>query len=268
MSMADTLDVPEDLPPLADRTLVVTRPASQAAELAEALEALGARALLFPTIEIRPPSDLGPLEAVARGASDYDWVIFTSANGVLAFHEASKRMGLEISRSVGASRVCCIGPTTARAAEGTGLPVSLIPERYVAEAVVDALDATGQLQGQRILIPVAGGAREVLPRRLRQRGAIVDVVVAYETIPVGEVSVERLARLHDGVDLVMFASPSSVRGFHRLVKGRQVAPAAVIGPITASTARDLGYDVTVEAEDFTVTGLIEAVVCHYRDELQ
>jgi uroporphyrinogen III methyltransferase/synthase len=266
MNTAEALDVPVGVPPLADRTLVVTRPKLQAEELAEALEARGARVVRLPTIEIGPPSDPGPLEAAARGESDYDWMIFTSANGVLALKEASVRVDSNIGRAVGEARVCCVGPATAQAAEAAGLSVSLIPEIHVAEGVVDVLAASADIRGLRMLLPVAAGARDVLPRGLRALGAVVVDVAAYETMPVEEADEGMLALLQDGVDLVTFTSPSSVRGFSRLVDGPPVAPAAVIGPVTASAARDHGYDVTVQAGDFTVMGLVEAVVCHYTDE--
>lgn len=266
MNTAETLNVAVGVFPLSNRTIVVTRPRVQAAELADALEALGANVRLLPTIEIGPPSDPGSLEVAARGETDYDWVVFTSANGVGALRDAADRAGIGLGGVVGAGRVCCIGPATARAAEGAGLVVSVIPERYVAEAVAEVLAATARLEDARVLLPVAGGARDVLPAELRRRGAVVDVATAYETVPVSSVPEEALARLVDGVDLVTFTSPSSVRGFHGLVEGRPRAPVGVIGPVTAATARDLGYDVTVQAEDFTVEGLVKAIVSHYTEE--
>jgi uroporphyrinogen III methyltransferase/synthase len=268
MNTAETLEVPVGVPPLAGRTLVVTRPEAQAAELVEALERLGARVVRLPTIRIAPPDDPEGLRRAVRGAGAYDWVVFTSANGVLAVRDAAMETDHGIRGAVGNGAVCCIGPATARAAEEAGLSVSLVPETHVAEGVVDALAAAASLDGQRILLPVAAGARDVLPRGLRARGAVVDVVTAYETIPVEHTDQETLELLRDGVDLVTFTSPSSVRGFDRLVEGPPPAPAAVIGPVTASAAREHGYAVTVQAGDFTVGGLVEAVVRHYEKELR
>ena len=144
----------------------------------------------------------------------------------------------------------------------SGLPV----RRYSPEALVETLEATTALAGARVLLPLADGARDVLPAELRRRGAIVDAVTAYQTVPVTRVGGEASSDLLNGVDMVTFASPSAVRGFHALINGGAVIPVAVIGPITASTARDLGYDVTVQAEEFTVVGLVEAILRHYMDE--
>ena len=266
MNTAETLEVPVGVHPLAGRTLVVTRPETQAAEFVEALERLGARVLRIPTIRMFPPEDPRRLTEVSRRAGQYDWVVFTSANGVLALRDAAEAVGNALPGGVGGAAVCCIGPATARVAREAGLSVSLVPGVHVAEGVVDALTASGSLDGKRVLLPVAAGARDVLPRGLRARGAVVDVVVAYQTVPVERVDDEARELLRDGVDLVTFTSPSAVRGFDRLVGGRPVAPAAAIGPVTAAAAREHGYDVTVQAEDFTVGGLVEAVVRHYADE--
>ncbi len=263
MNTAETFEVSVGVPPLTDRTLVVTRPKAQAEELAEALEGLGARVLRFPTIRIAPPDDPQRLRRAVRGAAEYDWAVFTSTNGVESFARAASEAGIDTAGALATVRVCCIGPATARAAEAIGLSVDLVPETHVAEGVLDALAAAGPLDGRRVLLPVAAGARDVLPTGLRGRGAVVDVVTTYRTVAVDDASPDLLAQLEKGVDLVTFTSPSSVRGFHRLVEGPPIARAAVIGPVTASAARELGYDVVVEAEEFTVAGLVRAVVSHY-----
>ena len=138
MSTAETLDVPVGVSPLSSRTIVVTRPKAQAAELADSLKALGADVRLIPTIAIEPPSDPAPLEFAARGETVYDWVIFTSANGVGALREAADRAGIGLGRVVGVGRVCCIGPATARAAEGAGLVVSVIPVSHSGCSLVNS----------------------------------------------------------------------------------------------------------------------------------
>ncbi len=266
MNTAETLEVPVGVPPLAGRTLVVTRPEAQATELVEALERLGARVVRIPAIRISPPEDPEMLRQAVRSASEHDWVVFTSANGVLAFSNAANSAGADPREAVGDTRVCCIGPATGRAAEEAGLSVSLVPEEHVAEGVIDALAAVEPLDGKRVLLPVAAAARDVLPGWLRARGAVVEVITAYDTAPVERVDEGVTKTLREGVDLVTFTSPSSVQGFDRLVGEPPVAPAAVIGPVTASAAREAGYDVTVQADDFTVLGLVEAVVRHYTDE--
>jgi uroporphyrinogen III methyltransferase/synthase len=267
MSSAETFDVRVRRGPLSDRTIVVTRPEAQAGELADALQALGAEVRRRPTIQIVPPADPGPLEAAVRLEATFDWVVFTSANGVRALVEAADRAGSGIGRVVGSGRVCCVGPTTARAAERAGLVVSLVPNRYEAEAVVEALATTAAMEDAQVLLPVAGGARDLLPNELRRWGAMVRVVPVYETVGVPKADDEVLSELIDGVDMVTFTSPSSVHGFHALFEGGALVPAGVIGPVTATTARDYGHDVTVQAEDFTAEGLVKAIVSHYTDEL-
>ena len=263
MNTVETFEVSAGVPPLADRTVVVTRPKAQAEELAEALERLGARVVRIPSIRIEHIADSASLEKAVRGETVHDWVIFTSANGVRSFQAAADEAGLDVRDCVREASVCCIGPATARAAEAVGLSVDLVPETHVAEGALDALAARGSLDGLRILLPVADGARDVLPAGLRGRGAIVDVVTTHRTVAVDEAPPDLLAQVEMGVDLLTFTSPSSVRCFHRLVEGRPPAPAAVIGPVTAAAARELGYEVAVEAREFTVAGLVEAIVTHY-----
>ncbi len=263
MNTAGTFDVSVGVPALAALTVVVTRPKSQATELARALEGHGARVLLVPAIRIEPPADPAPLADAVRGVAHYDWVVFTSANGVLAFCSAAEEAGLSLRRSVGEASVCCVGPATARTAEAAGLPAALVPESYAAEGTLSALAATVPMEGRTVLLPVAEGAREGLPNGLRALGASVDVVATHRTVAVEEVPPEALAELGRGVDLITFASPSSVLGFDRLHRGPPIAPAAVIGPVTAAAARELGYEVLVEAKKFTAGGLVEAVVSHY-----
>lgn len=258
---------------LEGRTVVVTRPRDQAADLRRPLEARGARVVLLPTIEIVPPADPGPLRRAAARAREYDWIVFTSVNGVGAFARTLRAEGVEPAALRDPSgddgmaeparpRICAIGPATGEALEGIGLPPDLIPEEYVAEAVVDALDAAGELEGKRVLQPRAAVARSVLPDGLRARGAEVDVVEAYRALK-PERGAGEVRRLLDAgeVDLVTFTASSTVRNFHDMVDpeaGR--VRVAAIGPITAGTARELGYDVAVVADEYTVPGLVEACV--------
>jgi len=250
---------------------VVTRPEAQADDLVRPLEERGARVILFPTIEIVPPADPGPLLRAATDVWSYDWIVFTSVNGVDAFGRALAEVGVSVpadpaTRAVG---VCAIGPATGEAAEAIGLSVTVIPDEFVAEAVVKALDQETDLEGRRVLLPRAAVARSALPEGLKARGARVDVVEAYRTVPAaGDAS--KLAGLLEerAVDLVTFTASSTVRNFHRAMAetgagGDTAAPSvpvAAIGPITAGTARDLGYDVVVVAEEYTIPGLVEAVV--------
>lgn len=241
---------------------MVTRAPHQARELRELFEARGARVVEAPTIRIAPPSDPEPLRRAALEVESYDWVVFTSVNGVSAFRAALDETG----RSPDALknlRSCAIGPATGDAMEEElDLPPDVVPDEYVAEAVLAALDGTGEVEGRRFLIPRAAEARETLPRGLEERGAVVDVVEAYRTLP-GTDEARELRELLDrgGVDLLTFTASSTVRNFHDMV-GADVngARVAVIGPITARTARELGLPVHVEADEYTIPGLVDACV--------
>lgn len=257
--------------PLAGRTIVVTRPEEQAEALARPLQDAGARILLFPTIEIVAPSDPEPLRRAAREAASYDWLVFTSVNGVKAFRRALEEQGLDAgdvrggAGGGGGPRVCAIGPATGGALDRMGLAPRVVPDEFVAEAVVEALDDETDLRGARVLLPRAAVARDALPDGLRERGARVDVVEAYRTVPAGEEADELRRRLDAGeVDLITFTASSTVRNFEDAV-GADVGRArvAAIGPVTAGTARDLGYDVAVVAEEYTIPGLVEACVRHF-----
>lgn len=247
---------------MAGKRIVVTRARHQAGALRARLEALGAEVVVAPTIRIAPPTDPLPLQKAVLEVDSYDWIIFTSVNGVSAFRSALEEAGRPLE-AVQVLRSCAIGPATGEAMEEElGLKPDVVPEEYVAEAVLRALDRTRKVRGHRFLIPRAAEARETLPEGLRERGGSVDVVEAYRTVP-GRGEAEQLRRLLDeeGVDLLTFTASSTVRNFHRMV-GRAIGTAqvAVIGPITARTARELGLPVHAEAEDYTIPGLVEACV--------
>jgi len=244
-------------------TVVVTRPKEQADDLVRPLEARGARTILFPTIRIVPPEDPEPLLEAARNAGAFDWIVFTSVNGAEAFGEALATVGRtpeEVLGRGGTTRICAIGPATGEAAADVGLPPDLIPDEYVAEAVVEAIAEKDDLAGARILLPRASIARDALPRGLRKRGARTEVVAAYRTLHVAEKADALIRLLRAGaVDLITFTASSTVRSFHGAVGGELGrARVAAIGPITAGTARELGYEVAVVAREYTVPGLVEA----------
>lgn len=252
--------------PLIGRTLVVTRAASQADGLVAALEALGARVVLLPTIRVEPAVDQEKLRQAVQNASCYEWVIFTSANGVDFFRKAAEDIGVDVKDALAATHLCCVGLATASAIHALGLTVEVVPDTHRAEAVVDVLSARTPLRGQRVLIPTVAGARPVLRAGLLELGAEVDDVIAYRTVGVEAVGPGVLEQLEKGVDLVTFTSPSTVRSFHRLVGGGVVENAAVIGPVTAEAARELGYRVAVEADPFTIAGLVEAISSHFEGD--
>jgi uroporphyrinogen III methyltransferase / synthase len=249
--------------PLFGRRVVVTRARAQAGELSAGLERLGAEVLEFPTIEIRPPEDFGPLDAAIRELDSFGWIVFTSVNGVEAFMQRLRHHGLDLRAMPRGAKVAAIGPATAKRIEGAGLRVDVVPEEYRAEALIGALDG---LAGERVLIPRAKVAREILPEKLREAGAEVVVPPAYEAVPSSEGKEELARRLLSGeVDCVTFTASSTVENFvgafgpeeaARLLAGTKVA---CIGPITADTARRRGLRVDVEAEEYTIPGLVEAV---------
>lgn len=240
--------------------IVITRARGQAAELAAKLEALGAEVIEFPTIEIRPAADYGPLDdALARIAS-YDWLIFTSANGVRFFLERLARAGMNIDTA--RARICAIGPATRLTAENAGFRVDLMPNEYVAESLVRAFEGV-DLHGKRILLPRAAIARDVVPARLRRRGAQVDVVEAYRTaVPENAPALAR-AIFAEGrkPDWITFTSSSTVTNFVEAAgaKALEGVRVASIGPITTATAKKLGIAVTAEAKTYTIEGLVAAI---------
>jgi len=254
--------------PLAGRRIVVTRAREQAGDLVRALAALGADVIAAPTIRVEPlpASELEPLRRALADCARYRWIVFTSQNAVHAVCDRLVAWGLD--RALATVPVAAIGPGTARALENRGVTPTLVPERFVAEAVVDALAARGGLRGARILLPRAHDARDALPDGLRACGAAVEVIPVYRTVAETGDGGALAAEIRAGrVDVVTFTASSTVRRFVELV-GRDAAAggrfvAAAIGPITAATARELGISVTIEAERFTVPGLVEAIARHF-----
>ena len=251
--LREKLDWYERLP-LFGKRVVVTRAKGQAAEVTHRLEALGACVVEIPTIEILPASDPAPLDRAIADLSAYDWLIFTSANGVRFFIERLDQSPSDL-RALRA-RICAIGPATRAALQALHLKVDLMGKEYVAEGLLDAF-APHDLAGKRILLPRAAIARDVIPAELARRGARVDVVEAYRTVAPASG-----ATFPAGADVVTFTSSSTVQNFVAMF-GADVLrgiPVVSIGPITSGTALSLGIEVTSEANPFTVDGLIDAVL--------
>ena len=247
--------------PLFGQRIVVTRPREQAAPLCAGLRDLGADVVLFPTIETHPPEDWAPLDQAIEQLDTYDWLIFTSANGVRYFIERLDA-GPRDLRNLNA-KICAIGPATAESLQRLHLKADRVPEEYVAESLLEAL-SEDDLDGKRILLPRAKVARDLIPAELTKRGAQVDVVAAYQTV----VPVDSEARARDLFGRepkpawVTFTSSSTVENFVRVcsagaLEGVRVAS---IGPVTTRTARDLGIRVDVEAGQYTVDGLVRGIV--------
>ena len=253
--------------PLFGKRVLVTRARAQASTFAARLEELGAEVVQFPTIRIVPPSDPEPLRRAASEVDHYDWVIFTSVNGVEHFWSALRATGRD-TRALSGVSVCAIGPATAAALEMEGVAADVVPSEFVAEGVIEALEAEVDLPGTRILLPRAEVAREVLPARLRERGATVDEVPAYRTVPdAAEAESVRRTLAAGEVAMVTFTSSSTVRNFVEAV-GVDLGGAltASIGPITSQTVRDLGMEVGLEAVEYTIPGLVAAIEAHVRGE--
>ena len=245
-------------PPLTGCRVLVTRARAQAGALVERLEQRGATVVELPAIEI-VPADSGPIDAAIRDLPSYDWVVFTSSNGVDAFVDRLNVLGVEAT-SVNRARVAAIGRATASRLAESGVRVDVVPDRFIAESVVDALVDAG-VDGRRVLLPQAEIARDVVATRLREAGAEVDVVVAYRTVVPEGVDVRQVQRALAEVDVVTFASPSSVRNTIALAGGSLPNGAVVcIGPVTADAAREAGVMVAAVAEEHSIKGLVESVV--------
>lgn len=273
---------------LRDKRVLVTRTREQAGVLSEHLRAAGALPIELPVIRIVPPSDWQPLDqalyALAAGNA-YDWLVFTSANGVKMVLTRLRELGLE-PEILQRTRIATIGPATAASLADYGLSAALVPTEFIAESVAEALRSEAEqrgvtLAGQRVLLARAAEARQVLVSELEQAGAHVDVVAVYETVPVAqddERGREVIALLRQQqLDAITFTSSSTVHHFmHWLGQmapdiaillaypGKQPARPliACIGPITAQTARDYGLEVSVEAREFTTVGLVEALITY------
>jgi uroporphyrinogen III methyltransferase / synthase len=245
--------------PLFGKRVLVTRDRRQSSMLAEPLEALGAEILFLPVIEIANPAESTPLEQAIQNLASYDWLIFTSVNGVRHFVEALDRSDRDL-RSLEA-KLCAIGPATRAAVEALHLRVDVMPEEYVAESLLKSL-AGEDLKGKRILLPRAAVARDLVPVTLRERGAVVDVVEAYRTIiPADAAACAKEALVHKP-DWITFTSSSTVKNLLAVTGKEPIAgiKVASIGPVTSATAREVGLLVDVEADPHTIEGLVSAIV--------
>jgi uroporphyrinogen III methyltransferase/synthase len=249
--------------PLFGKRIAITRSREQAGVLREALEALGALTVGIPTIEIRPPASWGPLDQAIRRLEDFDYLLVTSANGVRNFLERLSTCGRDV-RDLKGLKIGAIGPATAAEFARTGVRVDFVPGRYQAEGLLEVL-AEHELRGKAFLIPRAKVARDLVPRALVERGARVEVVVAYETAPPAFKPGELERLLTPAPDLITFTSSSTASNFARLLGDHPAREAlwkvavASIGPVTSATARKLGFQVAVEASQSTIPGLVEAI---------
>lgn len=253
--------------------ILVGRARHQASALSAGLRDLGAEVLEIPFIEIRKPRSYQALDGALKHLSDYDWLILTSVNGVDAVWDRLRKLRLA-GRPTRHLKVAAIGPATRQAIEKNGLKVNVVPKEYVAESVIASLRR--RVKGKRVLLARAKVARDVIPRELRKLGALVDVVEAYETV-IPRASGQRLRALLASQsrrpDWITFTSSSTVRNFVALLgeslrrvgrdhvgKEDNRVRLASIGPVTSSTLREFGLPVDIEAGEYTIPGLIKAIV--------
>jgi uroporphyrinogen-III synthase len=265
--------------PVGQRTLsglrvLVGRARHQAGALSSELRKLGANVLEIPFIEIRPPRSFKALDTALKNLKTYDWLILTSVNGVDAMWNRLAKLRIT-KRSLTHLKIAAIGPATKKAIEKRGVKVDVVPDEYIAESVVRSLKT--KVKGNRVLLVRAKVARDVIPKELRKAGASVDVFEAYETV----VPAASRARLRTALknpkrrpQVITFTSSSTVKNFVELlgVAGRShngQRPSALkevvlasIGPVTPTTLRDLKLGVDIEAREYTIHGLIQAIVAN------
>jgi uroporphyrinogen-III synthase len=253
--------------PLAGIRVLVGRARHQAGALSSELRSLGATVIEIPFIEIRKPRSFRSLDSALRNLDTYDWLILTSVNGVEAMWERMNKLKLT-KANLATLHIAAIGPATKKAMEEKGIEVDVVPEEYVAESVVRSLK--NRVKGERVLLVRAKVARDVIPQELRKAGADVSVVEAYETV----VPLSSRKRLHAALKspgrrphVVTFTSSSTVRNFVELLGANeknksslQELKMASIGPVTSSTLHELGLSVDIAASEFTIPGLVDAIV--------
>mmetsp|Transcript_1751 Transcript_1751/g.1226 ORF Transcript_1751/g.1226 Transcript_1751/m.1226 type:complete len:508 (-) Transcript_1751:185-1708(-) len=250
--------------PLMGKRVLVTRARHQASELVKRLSALGAYCIQYPTIKVVQPSNFQPLDNALSQIVVYDWLIFTSVNGVNFFFDRLFEKGLDV-RVLGGLKTASIGPATAKRLLDFGLKSDIVPKNYMAESVIEAF-ANEDIDGKRILIPRAKEARPILPVKLTEMGAKVDEVPAYCT-KIFDENVDLLLKYlkENSIDLVTFTSSSTVKNFKAILPEDKIDGlmkdiiVASIGPITSEAARKLGFCVHIQAKFFTIDGLCEAI---------
>lgn len=253
--------------PLFGERILVPRARAQAKETTLAIRDLGAQALLAPAIEIHPPSNPESFANYVRGAASYSWVIFTSQNGVDAFFNVVRESKLD-ARVFGHARIAAIGDKTQKSLLARGIVANLVAEEFIAESLAEAL-LTKTRPGERVLIPRATEARDVLPQTLLKQGLHVDVAAAYQTLPVeGEARALLVERSREAT-AILLTSSSMVRSLVRawgdeLALLSEGCVIVCIGPITAQTALELGLRVDVQASRYTVEGALDALVAYRR----
>jgi uroporphyrinogen III methyltransferase/synthase len=259
-----------DQKPLFGKGIVITRPEKQADDLAQLLIKEGANPIHFPTIKIVPPPNWHKLDAAIKNMEYYDWLIFTSANGVAYFFERLLANKKDV-RDLKGVKICCIGPATAQQVEGKGIRVDLVPKKFISEGILKSFSGKN-LKGKKILIARAAEARDVLPEGLKKLRAQVDVVTAYETINSGKKKNELEALLKENqIDVITFTSSSTVNNFVKIMGRNFSLPKSVkiacIGPVTAAAAKKAGFPVDIHQEEYTMEGLVQALIDYFETQI-
>lgn len=262
VNLRDSLNWFEKLP-LFGKRIVVTRARAQTSGMKQQLVSLGAEVIQFPTIRIKPPESYDAIDGAIDHLKDYDWVIFSSVNGVEFFFDRLFEKGRD-TRSLGGKYVAAIGPQTAASIKKFGIVPDLVPHDYRAEGILEVFH---ERKTQKILFPRAKVARETLPKTLRKRGHQVDVITIYETVMEEPDPGIKENILAGKVDIITFTASSTVRNFVKIMGGRKKILAipdtvriASIGPITSDTLREFGFKVDIEPPVYTIDALIEAIV--------
>ncbi len=256
--------------PLFGKNIVITRSREQSSEMLSMLMTLGANAIQYPTISIEPMDDYKILDACILQIEKYDWIIFTSVNGVQHFKNRLHALGKD-SRALAKAKIATIGPVTSKEVEKLGIIPDFIPATYVAEAVAEGLCQYG-INGKNILIPRALESREVLPDVLTKEGANVEIAPVYQTKKaIGNKEELVLALKKDNIDCISFASSSTVRNFMEnismdLLKSCKNLKFASIGPITSATLKEYGFEPQMEPKDFTIPALLAEITKYYCPE--
>lgn len=252
--------------PLFSRNVLVTRPKNQARHFVHLLESQGARAIEYPTIEIKDPGSFRALDRAINKLREYDWILFTSVNGVSSFIKRLREKGKDLRELYGI-KIAAIGEKTAEALESAGIGVDEVPRDFRAEGLIDIFSEI-KVEGSKFFIPRAKAARTILPDTLRRMGAIVDVAPSYETVQPGGQATKRIKKLiKDGeIDVLTFTSSSTARNFFDQVgKIPKDTVIACIGPITAGTVKELGYDTEIMPDKYTVEALSRAISDYFSE---
>ncbi len=265
VKMKDKLDWFEQKP-LLGKKIVVTRAREQASSIAQMLSSLGAQVVEFPTIQINPIADFSEVEAETKNISKYDWVIFTSINGVEHYYNALEKMNKD-SRVFAQSKIAAIGPATAQGLKDRGIIADFIPQAYMAEGIVEGLKEHG-VDGKNILIIRAKEARELLPIELEKNNANVKILTIYETIA-AENDKDKMQEMikNNEIDCISFGSSSTVTNFFKQVPAQLLSESKVkfasIGEITSNTLSTFGFKADIQPENFTIPELVEAIKDYY-----